>query len=274
MIACVAFRWLSDDKRSKRRLLVLFALPVLPAFCPRSFDGPYEPFDEADIALLGAHLLPYLHADAAGLQPAMLEAYRDLRAASPFVPTPLFHSWGGLDATVHFRTPAARGGVLFLHGGGGNFVLPCAEMARAARGARLRVACPSDGVMGRWPKERIERELTLLRSSLPAGAPIFLAGLSNGAIGASAHARQLDIDGLILISGVARRHRAPRLPRRAVCTIGGSRDRMSSAPSLRRFGTRYGRHHRLPGGHFAWLHHRDEVDEILAEYFARQLRDR
>lgn len=124
-------------------------------------------------------------------------------------PSPFLSTYLGLqgpdafDAVVFEPPGTPQCGIVFLHGFAGNFSVLDAFVARAAREAGAVTICPSAGWMGAWAKE--ERTVRACIDHLRARGirRIFLAGLSNGALGASALAPRLsrELSGLILLSG-------------------------------------------------------------------------
>jgi pimeloyl-ACP methyl ester carboxylesterase len=157
---------------------------------------------------------------------------------------------------------SAKGVVIFLHGFGGAFTLPCWQLAQAAREAGLATVCPALGFRGDWWSREGRRIFADSLSRLRArGAKrVFLAGLSNGAVGASALARSKRLAGVILISGMGR----------------GVPEGM---PSLVLYGKR-DRHFRrgrdvvtLEGGHFAFLLEHERAHAAIARWLASQVRN-
>src|SRR5262249_44450006 len=136
---------------------------------------------------------------------------------------------------------APQGAVVFLHGFGGNFTLPCWLVAQAARRAGLVTFCPSIRPAGDW--WQADGEATLRRTVQIVRARgidrIYLAGLSNGGIGASRLAPRMrgSFRGLVLISGAAADAPAPGVP---ALVIHGRRDAMVAVSVAARYASRTG----------------------------------
>ena len=103
------------------------------------------------------------------------------------------------------RSPKAA--VVFLHGYAGSFTLECWMMAEAASSIDALTVCPSTGFSGQWWTRDGERSLraTLAYLDERGLSRPYLAGLSNGAVGASALAPRLarSLAGLVLIAGAS-----------------------------------------------------------------------
>ena len=80
-----------------------------------------------------------------------------------------------------------RSGIIFLHGYGGNFTLQCWLIAEAGNRRGMVTLCPSTAPGGRWWNAHatsiLEETITYLHQR--GVERIYLAGLSNGGIGAS-----------------------------------------------------------------------------------------
>src|SRR5262249_43996698 len=128
-------------------------------------------------------------------------------------PSPFLSTYLGLEhpqafdaVVVEPGTPQpAQVGVIFLHGFAGNFTMPCWLLAQAARPIGAVTICPSVGWRGDWWTADGEPTLRAPLDCLHSRGVrrIYLAGLSNGAVGASVFAARLqgELAGLILISG-------------------------------------------------------------------------
>lgn len=164
--------------------------------------------------------------------------------------------------------------VVFLHGYGGNFTWPCALVAEAAAPVGATTICPSLDADAHWSGRdglRVVRQAIALARSRGARR-VVLAGLSNGGVGASRLARRLrrQVDGLVLLSGVARDARAPQ----PTLLVHGDHDRMVATGAARAFARR---HHDatltlLDGGHFALADHPDEVVGHIAAWLGAHRR--
>lgn len=206
--------------------------------------------------------------EAGTLPAAMYDAYDEMGPAPSLVVAELT---GGADAEIWIEPDDPTDlGIVFLHGYGGNFTVNCWQFAQAAPGART--VCPSLGVPARWSSARgravIQRSIDRLRAH--GATRIVLAGLSQGALGASVHARALrgQIDGVVLVSGVARRARVPGVP---VLVIHGTRDTWTArapAAALARRARRRGTFAQVPGGHFVFLQNREVVRNHIAQWLS------
>ncbi|HVY49029.1 MAG TPA: hypothetical protein VHB21_24230 [Minicystis sp.] len=223
-----------------------------------------------------------LHDPEAARVPALLAAeYARMRASAGTVPAPFVATYAGFQQPGAFDllevgagAEEPRGALVFLHGYGGSFALPCWEVAQAARQARLATYCPSIGPSGAWwtrdGEATVQKTLAAVRAR--GIDRVWLAGLSNGAIGASRLAPKLrgQIRGLVLVSGAAPDARAPGVP---TLVVQGKRDTMSP-PSLaqgyaRRTAARYVE---LDAGHFALLSQRDAALSAIAGFLHDEVR--
>ena len=212
-----------------------------------------------------------------GLAEALRDEFGRLHARHPNgVPSVLLRSHlerqspGRFDALVFTPSTQTARVVVFLHGFGGNAVLPCALVAEAAARVDAMTVCPSLGGAGHWGSARgarvVEATIGWLRRTLSEAPRVVLAGLSNGGIGASRLARRFDrqLRGMILLSGAApgTRSRVPAL------VIHGRSDTMTSPRLARSFARRSPRAtlSMLDSNHFALLHRRDEVQSTIERW--------
>jgi pimeloyl-ACP methyl ester carboxylesterase len=207
------------------------------------------------------------------------EAYARTEPNAASQPTPAIATYLGLQSpsgfdTIVIRPPeqrvAADGAVVFLHGYAGNFYVYCWELAQAAATANLLTLCPSTGPSGAWWEP--EGEQTLLATLDYAHAigmnRVYLAGLSNGAAGASVLAlkHQKRLAGLLLISGM-RAEIPPALP---VLIVQGSADKMMPAAYARAYAARGAnvKYHEVSGGHFVFLSEFEKVRPTVAQFLS------
>lgn len=239
--------------------------------------------EEQDVVLSAAPLLrpmgliPSREGD--GLTGALRREYARMRLAEGAAPSPFASTALALDGPESFdvlwhAVPAGRSSVavLFLHGYGGSFALPCWEVASAAASAGMQTACPSVGQRGDWwtaRGERIARQ-TIAWLRARGATRIVLAGLSNGGIGASRLAPRLrrEIDGLVLLSGAA-----PVAPPRGlpVLVVHGRQDRMTSPAVASRYARGAGRRGTLvllDGDHFVLVARAAEIQGRLIAWLA------
>jgi pimeloyl-ACP methyl ester carboxylesterase len=246
--------------------------------------GTARPSSEAVVALRGARLLVaagQIHdPDAPELEGAMRAEYEKMRAdeesASPSVrlrASPL--AAGDVpDLLVYEPAGAApgapRAAIVFLHGYGGRFALPCWQIASAAASAGATTVCPSIGTDGAWwtPDGGAVVDQTVAALRRAGYARIVLAGLSNGAIGASrlAPRRKGMFAGLIAISGADPAAASPGVP---ALVVQGRQDAMASAGSSRAYARRAGaKYVDVDAGHFAMLTRDAEVDRAVHDFVA------
>jgi pimeloyl-ACP methyl ester carboxylesterase len=235
--------------------------------------------EEQDIVISAAPLLGPLklipRGEGTGLTEALRREYARMRAAEGAAPSPFASTALSLDGPESFdllwhevRGRRSTTAVVFLHGYGGSFALPCWEVASAAARAGMETACPSVGQRGDWwtaRGERITRE-TIRWLRARGATRIVLAGLSNGGIGASRLAPRLrgELAGLVLISGAA-----PVAPPRGVpvLVVHGRRDRMTS-PAIARQAGRRGKLVMLDGDHFVLVTKAEEIQRELETWLA------
>jgi hypothetical protein len=244
--------------------------------------------DEQDLALAGARVLAArwrLPADERGrLVPAMHEAYVDMRRDDVVSPSPVLDTFLGRQTPSAFDAlviePRAepkpsvpmKFGVIFLHGYAGSYTLECWLVARAAREIGAVTVCPATGFDGHWWGEAGER---ILRASLDYlhGRNIrrvFLAGLSNGAAGASALSARFasSLEGLLLISGAPAAGGNGGLP---TLVVHGAQDNVTPVAAARAFAERQkATYAEFAGGHFVLLTRRTEAREAIVSWLMHQ----
>lgn len=265
------------------RLVAAAGSPSITAESDRWIDRMVP---ERDVAIGGTNLLMLLgQMDDEG--PVLLDGLRDgysrMRAQEGPVPSAVISTvlldWQGPDSHTLLRVaPPSRFNppeavVLFLHGTMGNVTVECWQVAQAANPLGLDVLCPSSDVRAQWasyPHRRtVEEAITRLRGQ--GVTRIYLAGLSSGAIGASRLARDLDIEGLILISGASRRARPARVP---TLVLQGRRDPRTPPGPARRYARGVGRQARYvehpDATHWLLLSHHAWVTDQLRGWLAEQ----
>lgn len=237
---------------------------------------------ERDVALGASGLLlttGLLSDDDAGLLDALRDGYSRMRAAEGPVPSPVLGTFLlGQSPDDHaalriapprYEPPQAV--VVFLHGKMGSVTLLCWQLAQAANLVGLDVICPATSWRAQWaePEGRRTVEETI-RSLRERGVRrIYLAGLSAGAIGASLLAPELDVDGVILISGASAGARPSGKP---TLVLQGGLDRMAPAESARTYARRtralYEEH--PEAGHWLILSHADWALLHMRRWLAEQ----
>jgi pimeloyl-ACP methyl ester carboxylesterase len=213
---------------------------------------------------------------------AILErSYERIETSEWRLPTPAIATYLGRQTPSDFdaivieppkavRPSASPAAVVFLHGYAGNFHVYCWELARAAGPASLVTVCPSLDASAAWWTERgddtFEKTLAYLRGR--GITRVYLAGLSNGAAGASTLAlrHERELAGLVLVSGM-RAERPPALP---TLVVQGSRDRMMPAAFARAYAAKSARatYREIPGGHFVFLSKSELVRPAIAEFLS------
>jgi alpha/beta superfamily hydrolase len=238
-------------------------------------------YPESDGSLAAAGLIGLtggLRDDDAGrFREILAQAYQRMNPAAASLPTPAIATYLGWQSPSDFDTiviaPTQRGapptaGLIFLHGFAGNFYVYCWEVAQAASVANLITLCPSVDARGAWwtPRGEATLQKTLDYARSIGIQRVYLAGLSNGAAGASvfALAHQTELSGLILISGM-RAEEPPALP---VLVVQGSTDRMMPAQNAREYAARSSRvrYHEVTGGHLVFLSKHEQIRPLIADF--------
>jgi len=233
--------------------------------------------DERDAAIWGGRIAfalgHFRDPDTPAVVPALISSYKELAelegdVPSPVVPTYLGLERGGATDVLSFDSVASkRGALIFLHGFGGSFTLPCWQLAQAAASVGFVTRCPSLGPRGDWWSQEGE---VIVRDTIRALNDegihhIVLAGLSNGGVGAARMAPRLrgSIHGLVLIAGAASTG-PPGVP---VLVLQGARDAMMPASNARSYATEHrGTYVELNGGHFALLLDRERAMTALTSW--------
>jgi len=217
--------------------------------------------------------------EAARFGEILAAAYERTNPDATMQPTPAIGTYLGQQGpsgfdTIVIRPPeqrvAADGAVIFLHGYAGSFYVYCWEMAQAASAANLLTLCPATGPRGVWWDDsgaEIVR-LTMEYADSIGMNRVYLAGLSNGAAGASVLVSkfQRKLAGLVLISG----GRAPAPPPLPVLVVQGEKDLMMPASHARAYASRGHEvtYHQVPGGHLVFLSDIDRVRPAIARFLS------
>lgn len=241
-------------------------------------------FDEQDVVLFGARLGPYLRlvtkTESQGLVPAFVEAHNKMDGAttlSPFLMTYLNQqSPTAFDVVIDEPSDTAqpKTGLIFLHGFGGNFTLQCWLVAHAGERVRALTICPSTSSVGDWwsPQGEAIFQQTMAYMHTRGIQRIYLAGLSNGGIGASHLANRFtaELAGLILISGADPTAPISGLP---VLVIQGKGDERIPARIAERYVAAVGdaaTYFPLEGDHFVMLKQADQVQDTIVNWILKQ----
>jgi pimeloyl-ACP methyl ester carboxylesterase len=240
--------------------------------------------DERDLAIGGTPLFRWMGAlsdeEEEQMVSSMSAGYERMHAAEGRLPSPVLSTIvgrqdpGAFDAiVVEPADPKAKrpdAAVVFLHGFGGSFVLPCWQLAQAASDAGMLTICPSVGLDGDWwtgdGLATVRSTIAWLRAR--GVRRVVLVGLSDGAIGASELAPKLDgeLAGLVLVSGASSKAAPPRMP---VLVIFGRDDRRFPVEMIRGYVGRAAQpveYVELGGGHFILLDHAGEVRSRIATW--------
>jgi pimeloyl-ACP methyl ester carboxylesterase len=253
--------------------------------------GPGQPrwlnrlLDEQDAALFGERVLaPWgmiSPREDQDLLPSMHAAYQAMGAAEGSLPSPFLSTYLGRQGAQAFdavvvepgTTQPAQTGLIFLHGFAGNFTMPCWLLAQAARPIGAVTVCPSVGWRGDWWTANGEATLRASLDYLHSRGVrrIYLAGLSNGAVGASRMASRLqgDLAGLVLISGSDANAQLSDLP---TLIVQGSGDERMPASLAQRFARRAGAratYIEVAGDHFVLVERADELQQQISAWFER-----
>jgi len=242
--------------------------------------------DEQDLAVNAARVIRWTgfmgDPDVPALSGAMSDAYERMRAAQGTTPSPVLATYLGLQGADAYDdveigdVAGADGVVLFLHGFAGSFTLPCWEVSRAAAEAKLATVCPATRWVGDWwsPGGEAILRATVADLKRRGVTQIYLAGLSNGAVGATRLAPRFPgtFAGLIVISGASGDAPPPAMP---VLAVQGRSDAQIPASIVRGYTTRAaGRYVELDAGHFALLLREEEATAAMAKWLTEQSRGR
>ena len=238
-------------------------------------------FDEQNIVLFGTKVAPSVgfvsSLEYEDLIPKLSQTYKEMRTQgvtplSPSLTTYLGRQHpDGFDALI--ANPSSENsetGIIFLHGFGGNFTLQCWLIAEAGSRTGATTLCPSTDPSGQWWKEQgtaiLQESLNDLKQR--GVKRIYLAGLSNGGIGASRLADRFknDLAGLILISGADANAVMTELP---VLVISGRDDERIPISLIEQYVSAAGQNATyvpFDGDHFLLLKQADQVQEIIANW--------
>ncbi len=225
--------------------------------------------------------------DAPRLVAAMTKAYADAareraeHGAPRFSREPMTAADAGAFADLHVVSPSSassRTAVVFLHGMGGRFALPCWRVGRVASRLASTTFCPATDDTGAWAAPHGERVLraTLAHVAARGFDRVVLVGLSSGGIGASrlaaALAREDLVRAFVFLSGVDPSAVAPR-PARPTLVVHGTADTMDGVWAARAYAARTSSQLvEVPAGHFALLTAASEVDASIERFLRETLR--
>jgi hypothetical protein len=256
-----------------------------------TLPGPSSPrfltqlFDERDIVLFGAKVAPSVGfvspREYKGLIPELSRTYDEMRLQGVSPLSPALTTYLGQQHTNAFDALVARPpkadsetGIIFLHGFGGNFTLQCWLIAEAGSGVGATTLCPSTAPSGQWWQDDgpsiLQESLNYLK--LGGVKRIYLAGLSNGGIGASRLADRFknDLSGLILISGADPNATITGLPVLVIHGKGDERIPMSIAEQYAALSVPNSTYRLFDGDHFVLLKEADQVQETIRDWLVEQ----
>lgn len=262
---------------NQNRAITLITLPKHNTLCVLGCL-----IEEQDAALISTRLLPLIGwispNEQIGLLDAMYAQYRDMAHVQALVPSPFIRTYLNLQHADEFDAVVIEPdtqqtmttGIIFLHGFTGNFTMPCWLMAQTVREFQALTVCPSVGWKGDWWTANGEATLRTTIDYLHQRGvnKLYLAGLSNGAVGASELAHKLSntIDGLILISGASMTAQDSGLP---VLVLGGNQDERMPSSMLRDYANQIGSKAsfiELEGDHFLLAKQFNSVQQQISTW--------
>ena len=238
---------------------------------------------EHDMATVGARTLSLIgyfseRGETGPIAGPMSATYQQMFVDHFAVPNPALRSREVVADRKEFDIlvfePAQDAGksIIFLHGYGGNWAMPCWMVAHEATKRGFRVYCPTLDKNADWTG-KVGRKIVARVFEMNRGktSKIILGGISNGAIGASVLSHQFsgEVSGVLLIAGAANRSKPGGKP---FIAFHGRDDKMSPILPVRAYAASAdkGKLHELDGGHFAVLQQRDlfwsEFGHWLAEF--------
>ncbi|MDY7227026.1 alpha/beta fold hydrolase [Hyalangium rubrum] len=245
--------------------------------------------EERDGTLFVARLLllsgQLPRSDTRDFLPALNSAFARMAAEEGPIATPAIATWLGLQSSSDFDAvvipPQDRErpevAVVALHGYAGNFAVYCWQLSRSARAISALTVCPSVGPAGDWWSPQGEETLKHTLAWLEGRGirRVYLAGLSNGGLGASLLASRVsrpgvELRGLVLISGASKRAPTPRVP---TLIVQGKHDSMMPTPPIRAFAQRTGplaTYFEVNSGHFAFLDRHEACERAITQWLLQR----
>ena len=243
-------------------------------------------FNEQDVVLLGAQIAPYLGpispSEKTSLDTKFSQTFKEMNARGATPLSPFLTTYLGQQRTNAFDVVVAepgsgrspKVGIIFLHGFGGNFTLQCWLMAKAGDQVDAITVCPSTSLIGDWWSAQgqaiLQETFTYLHQR--GVAHIYLAGLSNGAIGTTRVADQYkdELIGLILISGADPGTPVTNLP---VLLLHGKFDERIPVSMMEGYAVAAGpkaTYHLFESDHFLLLKQADQVQSVIVNWLREQ----
>ncbi|MBN2501250.1 MAG: alpha/beta hydrolase [Anaerolineales bacterium] len=242
-------------------------------------------FDERDVVLYAlpvARTLGLVTRQEFNTAPETFEQiYAEIATAEGMVPSPFLTTYLLAQSPRRFDLLVLEpdienpdSALVFLHGFGGNFTLQCWLVGQTAQDLGILTICPATRFDGYWWGEYGKRTLETTLDYLKARGVqhVFLAGLSNGGVGASRLALDVagEIDGLILISGADPGAEPSGIPALVIHATGDERIPVSTARRYAEQAGELGTYVEYAGDHFLLAKRADEVlPEIQAWLFAQ-----
>ena len=240
-------------------------------------------FDESDLAYIGSQIARHAkiaRPDGDKLGPAMQAAYSRMRHDQGLMPSPVLATYLGLQRAAQFDVlefgdlHSRNGVIVFLHGWLGSFTLPCWQISQAAIPDQIATVCPSMSWKADWwsveGQSIVEEVIQSLHKK--GVSHIYLAGFSNGAVGALhyAQAHASDLKGLILISGAKREVKKISIP---TLVIQGRYDQQFPPSIAREFSQDVAAQFvDLDAGHFAMLVNEPETNAAISKWLSERIR--
>lgn len=242
--------------------------------------------NEQDVVLFGAQAAPYLGAVSASeresLDVKFAQTFHEMKTQGATPLSPFLTTYLNQQRPTTFDVVIAEPrsgtlpniGIIFLHGYGGNFTLQCWLIASAGYQIDALTVCPSTRVNGNWwslQGQAILQE-TMGYVQQRGVERIYLAGLSNGAIGASRLAGQYkdSLVGLILISGADPRATIPELP---ILVLHGKYDERIPVSLIESYAAAGGPNatfHLFESDHFLLLKQADPTRGVIGDWLSQQ----
>lgn len=239
--------------------------------------------DGFSLALPGLSLIGAITShENIGLKVKLRSEYENMRKRIGDFPTPLVASYLGAQTESSFDLISLSSGsnskkaIIFLHGFGGNWSLLCAIFSEIVSPNGFDVFCPTVGPIGLWKEEQgkitIDRTLKMLEDK--GYRDIYLAGLSNGAVGVSVHSDYFKqrLKGLILLFGIHSGVAKAELP---TLVVFGSQDERFEPMVVREIAKRQTwlpdllTMTEVEGDHFAILKEKWRVSKAIQDWFGK-----
>jgi predicted esterase len=242
--------------------------------------------NEQDAVMFGSQVGPYIGfispAEQKSLIPEFSRTFNEMKSRGATPLSPFLATYLKMERPDAFDTVVAEPiskkvlttGIIFLHGYGGNFTVQCWLIAKAGLHMEALTVCPSTGPQGSWWDSQGESILKETVAYLHGRGitRIYLAGLSNGAIGASRLVSDFENDfaGLILISGADPSAAMTKLP---VLLLHGKYDERIPVSLMERYVSAPGSkatYFLFESDHFLLLKQADEVQNAIAGWLSQQ----